>query len=309
MRVGLLGPSGAGKTTLLSLAMRLYDLPVGTDAAGRSWGSVRLDGMDIRDLKLADLRRAVALVPQQAMLFDGTIRSNLLYAQPQATLAKVRRALEIADLYAMVDGLPDGTGYSRQRARTVSLRRAASASGSGTGDPCRTGCYVARRLHQRPGRRDRGPNSAGPRSALARPNLRDCLAQSLLGPPLRLDRRPGSRANRRAGLPPRPCWLARALCRHVLAADSCIGPRLRETTVSHLPDAQSQGMARPRRLRSRVTEEECATLAGLGHPAACPPWNRFVPSVFAFAWRELRKSLIGNKHLRPDTPEPPNKNF
>lgn len=108
MRVGLLGPSGAGKTTLLSLAMRLYDLSVGPDAAGRSWGSVRLDGMDIRNLKLADLRRAVALVPQQAMLFDGTIRSNLLYAQPQATLAKVRRALEIADLSAMVDGLPEG---------------------------------------------------------------------------------------------------------------------------------------------------------------------------------------------------------
>jgi ABC-type multidrug transport system fused ATPase/permease subunit len=108
MRVGLLGPSGAGKSTLLSLALRLYDLPEENDAEGRSWGSVRLDCIDVRDLKLADLRRAVALVPQQAILFEGTVRSNLLYAQPQATLAQIRQALEIADLVSMVDALPEG---------------------------------------------------------------------------------------------------------------------------------------------------------------------------------------------------------
>ena len=84
MRVGVLGPSGSGKTTLLALAPRLYDLPEGTDAEGIGWGSVRFDGEDVRDLKLADLRRAVALVPQQAMLFEGTIRTNLLYANPEA---------------------------------------------------------------------------------------------------------------------------------------------------------------------------------------------------------------------------------
>ena len=108
MRVGLIGPSGAGKSTLLSLALRLYDLPHGSDADGRFWGSVRLDGIDVRDLKLANLRRAVALVPQQAILFEGTIRSNLLYAQPKATLTQVSQALEIADLTAMVNSLPDG---------------------------------------------------------------------------------------------------------------------------------------------------------------------------------------------------------
>jgi len=64
--------------------------------------------LDVRDLKLADLRRAIALVPQQAVLFEGTIRSNLLYAQPRATLAQARQALEIADLAATVDALPDG---------------------------------------------------------------------------------------------------------------------------------------------------------------------------------------------------------
>jgi ABC-type multidrug transport system fused ATPase/permease subunit len=108
MSVGVLGPSGAGKSTLLSLAPRLYDIPVGVDAAGTPWGGVFLDGEDVRDLGLADLRKAVALVPQQALLFEGTIRTNLLYANPDATAGKVRQALEIADFAETVDWLPQG---------------------------------------------------------------------------------------------------------------------------------------------------------------------------------------------------------
>ena len=108
MRVGVLGPSGAGKSTLLALAPRLYDLPKGVDSDGIRWGSVRFDGVDVRKLKLVDLRRAVALVPQQAMLFEGTIRSNLLYANPDATIEQMHLALEIADLAATVDALPLG---------------------------------------------------------------------------------------------------------------------------------------------------------------------------------------------------------
>jgi ABC-type multidrug transport system fused ATPase/permease subunit len=108
MRVGVLGPSGAGKSTLLALAPRLYDLPKGTDPEGHSWGAVLFDGQDVRDLKLADLRCAVALVPQQALLFEGTIRTNLLYAHPEASEAWLRQALEIADFAATVDGLPLG---------------------------------------------------------------------------------------------------------------------------------------------------------------------------------------------------------
>jgi ABC-type multidrug transport system fused ATPase/permease subunit len=101
MRVGILGPSGAGKTTLLALAPRLYDIP-------EAWGAVFFDGRDVRDWKLADLRRAIALVPQQAVLFEGTIGSNILYANPGASPAQVRQALEIADFAATVDALPQG---------------------------------------------------------------------------------------------------------------------------------------------------------------------------------------------------------
>jgi ABC-type multidrug transport system fused ATPase/permease subunit len=101
MRVGVLGASGSGKSTLLALAPRLYDLPEGC-------GAVLFDGGDVRGYRLAELRRAVALVPQQAVLFEGTIHSNLTYARPGASLAAVRRALEVADLAGMVEGLPLG---------------------------------------------------------------------------------------------------------------------------------------------------------------------------------------------------------
>jgi ABC-type multidrug transport system fused ATPase/permease subunit len=107
MTVGLLGASGAGKSTLLALAPRLYDLP-DAEETGEDWGEVRFDGRDVRDWRLADLRRAVALVPQQALLFEGTIRSNLLYGNAQATAAQIRQALEIADFAATVDSFPHG---------------------------------------------------------------------------------------------------------------------------------------------------------------------------------------------------------
>jgi ABC-type multidrug transport system fused ATPase/permease subunit len=108
MRVGVLGESGAGKSTLLALAPRLYDVPEGTDATGNPWGSIYFDGRDIRNLKLADLRQAVSLVPQQALLFEGSIRTNLLYADPNATESRMHEALLIADFAETVASLPQG---------------------------------------------------------------------------------------------------------------------------------------------------------------------------------------------------------
>jgi ABC-type multidrug transport system fused ATPase/permease subunit len=108
MRLGILGKSGAGKSTLLALAPRLYDIPEGRDESQSRWGKVCLDGHDVRDLKLADLRRTVALVPQQALLFEGTIRSNLLYANPDASEAQMHEALAVADFATTVASLPAG---------------------------------------------------------------------------------------------------------------------------------------------------------------------------------------------------------
>jgi ABC-type multidrug transport system fused ATPase/permease subunit len=103
MTVGIVGPSGAGKSTLLALIPRLYD-PVEGDG-----GAVWVDGRDVRDLRLSDLRRAIALIPQQSFLFEGTIRSNLAYAVDGGVdEPRLRRALEIADLATTVDRLPLG---------------------------------------------------------------------------------------------------------------------------------------------------------------------------------------------------------
>jgi ABC-type multidrug transport system fused ATPase/permease subunit len=99
--VGVFGASGSGKSTLLSLIPRLYEL-------GNNDGAVRLDGRDVRDLQLAGLRRGAVLVPQQAVLFEGTIRTNLLYAAPGASDIEIERALEIADFASTVNALALG---------------------------------------------------------------------------------------------------------------------------------------------------------------------------------------------------------
>ncbi len=95
----IVGPSGAGKTTAVRLALRLID-----PQAGR----VTLDGVDLRQVKQAALRRAVALVPQDVALFNDTVYANIGFARPDATPEEVRKAAEDAELGAFIDGLPNG---------------------------------------------------------------------------------------------------------------------------------------------------------------------------------------------------------
>jgi ABC-type multidrug transport system fused ATPase/permease subunit len=95
----VLGASGAGKSTLLALAPRLYEV---------DGGGILFDGRDVREIRMSDLRRAVVLVPQQAVLFEGTLRSNLLYAAPAAGAAAISRTLEGLELDELVEGLPLG---------------------------------------------------------------------------------------------------------------------------------------------------------------------------------------------------------
>src|SRR5262249_28958450 len=101
MTLGVLGASGSGESTLLALAARIWELAEGQ-------GAILLDGQDVRGIDLVDLRRSVALVPQQAMLFEGTIRSNLIYAAPGAVPAVLHRALEVTGLESLVAMLPKG---------------------------------------------------------------------------------------------------------------------------------------------------------------------------------------------------------
>jgi ATP-binding cassette, subfamily B, bacterial MsbA len=97
--VALVGPSGAGKTTLVSLLPRFWDV---------DRGRVLLDGIDVRNLRLADLRGAIGIVPQDPALFSGTIRENIAYASPGAAEAKVEAAARAAHAHEFIERLPEG---------------------------------------------------------------------------------------------------------------------------------------------------------------------------------------------------------
>ena len=97
--IALVGPSGAGKTTISQLVPRIYD--------ARS-GSVRVGGLDVRDVTLESLHAAIGVVTQDAHLFHETIRDNLAYARPGASDAEMWAALEAAQVAELVASLPDG---------------------------------------------------------------------------------------------------------------------------------------------------------------------------------------------------------
>jgi subfamily B ATP-binding cassette protein MsbA len=98
-RVAVVGVSGAGKTTLINLIPRFYD-PTG--------GVVEVDGKDVRMFTLRSLRRQIGLVPQDTVLFLGTIRDNIAYAKPEASEREVTSAAEVANAHQFIMSLPGG---------------------------------------------------------------------------------------------------------------------------------------------------------------------------------------------------------
>jgi ATP-binding cassette subfamily C protein CydCD len=97
--VALVGTSGAGKTTTAQLLMRFWD---------PDEGRITLNGADLRDYQLDDLRRRIALVAQDTYLFNDTLHSNILIARPEASAAELQAAVEHASLADLVAALPDG---------------------------------------------------------------------------------------------------------------------------------------------------------------------------------------------------------
>jgi ATP-binding cassette, subfamily B, bacterial len=123
-RVGIAGATGAGKTTLMSLLARFYD-PLS--------GQILLDGVDLRDYKLADLRNQLGIVLQEPVLFSTTLYENIAYARPDATEGEIEAAAAAANIHDFIVALPEGyatqvgergmglSGGERQR---ISLARA-----------------------------------------------------------------------------------------------------------------------------------------------------------------------------------------
>jgi ATP-binding cassette, subfamily B, bacterial len=96
--IAIVGATGSGKSTLVKLLLRLYEIQS---------GEITLDGINIQDLHLADLRRSIGLVSQDVFLFHGSVRENIAYGSPAATLDEVIAAAKIAEADEFIDRLPD----------------------------------------------------------------------------------------------------------------------------------------------------------------------------------------------------------
>ncbi len=97
--VALVGPSGGGKSTILNLVLRFYD---------PQKGQIRIDGQDIAKATFKSLRKATALVTQEPVLFDDTVRANIAYGSPEASQADIERAAKIAAAHDFIMALPEG---------------------------------------------------------------------------------------------------------------------------------------------------------------------------------------------------------
>ncbi len=108
--VALVGPSGGGKTTILNLIPRFYDV---------TGGRVTLDGRDVRSITLSSLRSQIALVTQEPFLFDDTIRANIAYARPEASMAEIEDAARAAAAHEFIEALAKAydTGVGEAGAR------------------------------------------------------------------------------------------------------------------------------------------------------------------------------------------------
>ena len=97
--VALVGPTGCGKTTVLSLLMRFYDVNA---------GAIRIDGVDIRDLDLAGLRKLFGIVLQESLLFNVSVADNIRYSRAEASATEIENAARVAEIHDTIMALPNG---------------------------------------------------------------------------------------------------------------------------------------------------------------------------------------------------------
>ena len=97
--IAIIGMTGSGKSTIMNLIPRFYDVTA---------GSVRIDGRDVRDLQLESLRSHIGIVFQETTLFSGTLRDNITYAAPEASLERVIEVAKMAQIHDFVESMPEG---------------------------------------------------------------------------------------------------------------------------------------------------------------------------------------------------------
>jgi ATP-binding cassette subfamily B protein len=125
--VAIVGPTGAGKTTIINLIPRLYDV---------TSGSIKIDGIDVRDVSMQSLREQIGIVLQDTFLFSTTVMENVRFGRPDATDEEVMAAIKLANADSFIERLPDkyqtilgerGSGLSQGQRQLLSIARAALA--------------------------------------------------------------------------------------------------------------------------------------------------------------------------------------
>ena len=125
--IGLVGKSGVGKTTTVNLIARFYDV---------DYGSIEIDGIDIRKIYLRDLRSQIGIVLQEPVLFSGTIAENIGYGRPGSSFADIMAAARAANAHNFIMAKPDG--YETQVGEKGAGLSAGSASASPSPEPSST---------------------------------------------------------------------------------------------------------------------------------------------------------------------------
>ena len=155
----IIGPSGAGKTTLLNLLPRFFD---------PASGAVLLEGVDLRDLRLEDLRAQIALVLQEPIILPTTVAENISYGKPQATMEEIEAAAHAARAAELIEKLPRALS-NRHRGRGRALEcRGEAADQPGPGVPEGRADPADGRADERARRGERGPGRGQPLRADAR---------------------------------------------------------------------------------------------------------------------------------------------
>ena len=154
--LALVGPSGSGKTTLVGLIPRLWDV---------TSGAIRVDGVDVRDVTVDSLRGQIGLVAQEATLFGGTVRENILYGRLDATEADMVAAAVAANAHDFISVLPDRLRHGGRRPRHAAVGRSAPARGDRPGDPQGPADPAARRGDELARQRVRAAGPGGARPA------------------------------------------------------------------------------------------------------------------------------------------------